>query len=149
MRFCDSCHDHRTHRGEASDRVRLERIPLEVLFLLVEHPGEIVTREEIVARVWGNGVFLDTDNSIRGAIRKIRQALKDNPEQPRFIQTLTGRGYRFIAPVVAIGFFPEETIMLFGTAISRSTRFLTAIDQMPALESFSSARAYPDSTRRH
>ena len=77
--------------------LKLERIPLEILFLLVERAGEIVTREEIVARVWGEGVFLDTDNSTRGAVRKIRQTLKDDPEQPRFIQTVTGRGYRFIA----------------------------------------------------
>ena len=51
-------------------------------------------------RVWGKGVFLDTDNSIRGAIRKLRQALKDDAESPRFIQTVTGQGYRFIAPVI-------------------------------------------------
>lgn len=92
----------RLRRG--SRMLKLERIPLEILLLLLEHPGEIVTREEIVARVWGEDVFLDTDNSIRGAIRKIRQVLKDDPEQPRFIQTATGRGYRFIAPVIATGY---------------------------------------------
>jgi TolB-like protein/DNA-binding winged helix-turn-helix (wHTH) protein/Tfp pilus assembly protein PilF len=81
--------------------LKLERIPLEILVLLLEHRGEIVSREEIVARVWGNDVFLDTDNSIRGAIRKVRQVLKDDPETPRFIQTVTGRGYRFIAPVIS------------------------------------------------
>ena len=62
--------------------IRLERIPVEILVLLVEQNGEIVTRDEIVSRVWGKGVFLDTDNSIRGAIRKLRQALKDDAEQP-------------------------------------------------------------------
>ena len=87
----------RLRRG--SHRLKLERIPLEILALLVERWGEIVTRDEIVAKVWGKAAFLDTDNSIRGAIRKIRQVLKDNPEQPRFIQTITGQGYRFIAPV--------------------------------------------------
>src|SRR5215831_15047934 len=80
--------------------LKLERIPLEILFLLVERKGEIVTRDEIVSRVWGKGVFLDTDNSIRGAIRKLRQALKDDAESPRFIQTVTGQGYCFIAPVI-------------------------------------------------
>jgi DNA-binding winged helix-turn-helix (wHTH) protein len=84
--------------------LKLERIPLEILILLLEHRGQIVSREKIVARVWGNDVFLDTDNSIRGAIRKLRQALKDDPETPRFIQTVTGRGYRFIAPIIS----PEE-----------------------------------------
>jgi TolB-like protein/DNA-binding winged helix-turn-helix (wHTH) protein/Flp pilus assembly protein TadD len=92
----------RLRRG--SHVLKLERIPLEILVLLLEHRGEIVGRDEIVARVWGNDVFLDTDNSIRGAIRKVRQALKDDPETPRFIQTVTGRGYRFIAPIIS----PEE-----------------------------------------
>src|SRR6201997_5673900 len=93
--------DLRPRRLRRGSRVlKLERIPLEILILLLEHRGEIVSREEIVARIWGNDVFLDTDNSIRGAIRKVRQVLKDDPETPRFIQTVTGRGYRFIAPVV-------------------------------------------------
>ena len=92
----------RLRRG--SHVFKLERIPLEILVLLLEHRGEIVSRDEIVARIWGNDVFLDTDNSIRGAIRKVRQALKDDPETPRFIQTVTGRGYRFIAPIIS----PQE-----------------------------------------
>ncbi|HEY3972859.1 MAG TPA: winged helix-turn-helix domain-containing protein [Candidatus Sulfotelmatobacter sp.] len=79
--------------------LKLERLPMEVLLLLVEQPGELVTREQIVERIWGKNVFLDTDNSINGAIRKIRQALRDDPEQPQFIQTVTGKGYRFIALV--------------------------------------------------
>jgi len=84
-------------------RVRLERIPMELLLLLVEQRGQIVTRDEILERVWGKDVFLDTDSSINAAIRKIRQVLKDDPEQPRFVQTVTGRGYRFIAPVLQGG----------------------------------------------
>jgi TolB-like protein/DNA-binding winged helix-turn-helix (wHTH) protein len=90
----------RLRRG--SHVLKLERIPLEMLVLLVEHKDEIVTRDEIVSRIWGQGVFLDTDNSIRGAIRKLRQALKDDAECPRFIQTVTGQGYRFIAPVTPL-----------------------------------------------
>src|ERR1700723_3175816 len=80
--------------------LKLERIPMEVLLFLVQQRGELVTREQIVEKVWGKDVYLDTDNSINGAIRKIRQALRDDPEQPRFIQTITGRGYRFIATVI-------------------------------------------------
>ena len=79
--------------------LKLERIPMEMLVLLVEHQDEIVTREEIVSRIWGTGVFLDTDNSIRGAVRKLRHALKDDADSPQFIQTVTGQGYRFIALV--------------------------------------------------
>ncbi|MBZ5629820.1 MAG: winged helix-turn-helix domain-containing protein [Acidobacteriia bacterium] len=80
--------------------LKLERIPTELLLLLVEQRDSIVTREQIVKRIWGPGVFLDTDNSINIAVRKIRQVLKDSPERPRFIQTVTGKGYRFVAPAV-------------------------------------------------
>ena len=82
--------------------IRLSRIPMELLFLLVERRGELVTRDEIVARIWGKDVFLDTDNSINAAVRKLRQVLDDDPEHPRYLQTVTGMGYRFIAPVVEI-----------------------------------------------
>src|SRR6202522_2998138 len=88
----------RLRRG--SHVLKLERIPFEILLLLLEHRDEIVTRDQIVSRVWGQGVFLDTDNSIRGAIRKLRQVLKDDAETPRFIQTVTGQGYRFVALVM-------------------------------------------------
>ena len=60
-----------------------------------------MTREQLVEKIWGKDVYLDTDNSINGAIRKIRQVLKDDPERPRFIRTITGKGYRFIGSVVA------------------------------------------------
>jgi DNA-binding winged helix-turn-helix (wHTH) protein len=88
----------RLRRG--SHVLKLERIPFEILVLLLEHTNETVTRDQIVSRVWGQGVFLDTDNSIRGAIRKLRQVLKDDAQTPRFIQTVTGQGYRFIAPIL-------------------------------------------------
>jgi TolB-like protein/DNA-binding winged helix-turn-helix (wHTH) protein/Tfp pilus assembly protein PilF len=84
------------HFGRA---LKLERIPLQVLLILIERKGQLVTREEIAEKIWGKGVFLDTDNSINGAVRKIRQVLKDDPQQPRYVETLTGRGYRFIALV--------------------------------------------------
>ena len=79
--------------------LRLSRIPMELLLLLVDRRGDLVTREEIVERLWGKDVFLDTDNSINAAIRKLRQILDDDPEQPQFIHTVTGRGYRFVALV--------------------------------------------------
>lgn len=81
--------------------VRLERIPMEVLLFLLERRPELVTREQIAERVWGKEVFVDTGNSIHGAIFKIRHALRDDPEDPRFIQTVTGKGYRFIATPLA------------------------------------------------
>jgi predicted ATPase/serine/threonine protein kinase len=83
--------------GEA---LRLSRIPMELLLLLVERRGELVTRNEIAERIWGKDVFLDTDNSINAAVRKLRQVLDDDPEQPRFVHTVTGMGYRFVASVI-------------------------------------------------
>ncbi len=77
--------------------VRLERIPMEILLLLVERRPELVTREQIAEKVWGPGVFVDTGNSINAAIFKIRHVLRDDPERPRFIRTVTGKGYQFIA----------------------------------------------------
>lgn len=79
--------------------VRLERIPLELLFFLAEHRGLLIGREEILERIWGKEVFVDADNSINTAVRKIRQALKENPDEPRYLQTVPGKGYRFVAPI--------------------------------------------------
>ena len=84
--------------------LKLERIPMETLLFLAEQRGQLVSRQQIVERIWGEKVFLDTDNSINGAIRKIRTVLKDDAEEPRFIQTVTGKGYRFMEPV----YFPEQ-----------------------------------------
>jgi len=83
--------------------LKLKPIPMELLLFLVEQRGNLVTRDQIVERIWGKGVFLDSDNSINSAVSKIRRALRDNPEAPRFVETVTGKGYRFIAPVVTIG----------------------------------------------
>jgi len=88
--------------------LKLKPIPMELLMFLVERRGELVTREQIVERIWGKGVFLDTDNAINGAISKIRQVLRDDVAQPRFVQTVTGRGYRFIAPVTEVPSSPPE-----------------------------------------
>lgn len=78
--------------------VKVERIPLELLFLLLQKKGGVASREEIVERLWGREIFLDTEHGINTAIRKIRQALRDNAETPRYIQTVTSKGYRFLAP---------------------------------------------------
>jgi TolB-like protein/DNA-binding winged helix-turn-helix (wHTH) protein len=79
--------------------IKLERKPMELLILLAKNEGSLVTRTEIAVRLWGNDVFVDTEHGINTAIRKVRQALRDDPEQPRFVQTVMGRGYRFIGPI--------------------------------------------------
>jgi DNA-binding winged helix-turn-helix (wHTH) protein len=84
--------DLRTYELRRAGRVlKLERIPTELLILLIEGRGQMVTREQIIERVWGKDVFLDTDNSINAA-SQIRQVLKDDPEQLRFVQTITTGG---------------------------------------------------------
>jgi len=82
--------------------LKLEKIPMDLLTILVESNGQLVTRDQIIERIWGKDVFLDTEHGINTAIRKIRQALGDDPEQPRFVQTVKGKGYRFIAPLTEI-----------------------------------------------
>src|ERR1051326_4370953 len=79
---------------------------MELLLLLVERRGQLVSREDIVERLWGKEVFLDTENNINAAVRKIRYALRDSTQRPAFVQTVTRKGYRFIAPVSAYGEAP-------------------------------------------
>jgi TolB-like protein/DNA-binding winged helix-turn-helix (wHTH) protein/Flp pilus assembly protein TadD len=79
--------------------VRLERRPMDLLILLVERRGLLVSRGEIVDRLWGADVFVDVETGVHTAIRKIRQALRDSPEAPVFIETVSGKGYRFRAEV--------------------------------------------------
>jgi TolB-like protein/DNA-binding winged helix-turn-helix (wHTH) protein/Tfp pilus assembly protein PilF len=73
---------------------------MELLLLLVERRGELVSREEIAERLWGRNVFLEVDHSINTAVGKVRQVLRDDPEKPRFVETVVGKGYRFAAPVI-------------------------------------------------
>lgn len=82
-------------------RIKLQEQPCQVLALLVEHPGELVTREELRKRLWPNDTFVDFDHGVNLAINRLRDALGDSAENPRFIETLPRRGYRFIAPVNA------------------------------------------------
>ena len=80
--------------------VRVERKPMELLVLLVAREGAIVTRAEIAERLWSSEVFVDTEHGINTAVGKLRHVLRDDADRPRFIQTVTGRGYRFVAPVL-------------------------------------------------
>ena len=80
-------------------RVRLERQPMDLLILLAGQPGQLVSRNQIVDALWGRDVFVDVENGINTAIRKLRQALRDAPDAPKFIETVPGKGYRFIAAV--------------------------------------------------
>jgi Tol biopolymer transport system component/DNA-binding winged helix-turn-helix (wHTH) protein len=80
-------------------RIKLQDQPRQILLLLLEHAGDVVTREQIQQHLWPDNTFVDFDNAINSAVRKLRDALGDTAENPRFIETLARRGYRFVAPV--------------------------------------------------
>lgn len=102
MRFLDFELDEKAFQLRKSGRpVHLERIPMELLMLLTENAGQLVTRDEIVARIWGDSHFLDRESAINTAVRKLRRALKDDPANPRLIETVSAKGYRFVAPAHA------------------------------------------------
>ena len=80
-------------------RVKLEGQPLQILALLLERPGEVVTREELQKRLWPADTFVDFEHGINTAVRRIRDVLDDSADLPRYIETLPRRGYRFIYPI--------------------------------------------------
>jgi TolB-like protein/DNA-binding winged helix-turn-helix (wHTH) protein/Tfp pilus assembly protein PilF len=82
--------------------LRLERLPMELLIFLASRQGELVTREEVIEQLWGKGVYLDADQGINTAIRKIRMCLRDTAEDPKYIQTVVGKGYRLVPPVTTL-----------------------------------------------
>src|SRR6185437_8247944 len=83
-------------------RVRINAQPFQVLLMLLERPGEVLTREEISAALWPDGTFVDFDHGMNTAVNRIREALGDAAANPRFVETLARRGYRFVAPVERI-----------------------------------------------
>jgi DNA-binding winged helix-turn-helix (wHTH) protein len=83
-------------------RVKLNAQPFEVLCMLLERPGELLTREEICRELWPDGTFVDYEHGVNSAINRIREALGDTAGNPRFVETLARRGYRFVAPVERI-----------------------------------------------
>src|ERR1700733_6935225 len=78
-------------------RVRLQEQPFQVLATLLEHPGEVVTREELQKKLWPADIFVDFDHGLNKAINKVREALGDSAESPRFVETVARRGYRFLS----------------------------------------------------
>jgi len=91
-------------------RIRLQEQPFQILLMLLQHPGEMVTREEIRKRLWPNDTIVEFDHSIGTAIKKLRQALGDEAESPRYVETLPRRGFRFIFPLDASSDLAVEPI---------------------------------------
>jgi DNA-binding winged helix-turn-helix (wHTH) protein len=90
--------------------LQLSQQPLQILYLLLEHPGELVAREEVRTKLWPDGTFLDFEDGINHAVRRLRDALGDSAETPRFIQTVPRRGYRFIYSIDRVEALPEPGV---------------------------------------
>jgi len=97
-------------------KVRLQDQPFQVLAMLLERPGELVTREELHAHLWSADTFVDFDHGLNAAVKRLRDALGDSAENPRFVETLARRGYRFLAPVE----FPTAEAQMLQAAITSS-----------------------------
>lgn len=91
-------------------RIRLAAQPMDILFMLLERPGELLTRAEIAQRLWPEGTFVDFEHGVNSAVNRIREAIGDTASNPRFVETLARRGYRFVAPVERIGLDPEAPL---------------------------------------
>lgn len=121
-----------SHYGQ---RIRLERKPLELLILLAQKPGQLAVREEIIEALWGKIVYFDAENGLNNAIRKIRVALRDTAASPLYLETVVGRGYRFIAPVEEVASetdgptaekasFPDEAAQSSAVPLTRNRRWV-------------------------
>src|SRR6516225_5365596 len=100
LRFADFDVDLRAGRlRKHGVKIRLQEQPFRVLTALLEASGEVVTREELRSRLWPADTFVDFDHRLAASIRKLRDALKDSAEHPRFVETIGRRGYRFMVPV--------------------------------------------------
>jgi cholera toxin transcriptional activator len=117
-------------------RIKLHSQSFLLLTMLLEKPSDVVTREEMRHRLWGNDTFVDFDHGLNTAVNKIREALGDSASTPRYVETISGRGYRFIAPVIRGGPAasppaPPAAIVTEAETVS-STTLLTGPDELPA-----------------
>src|SRR5437879_4142849 len=96
--FTANLHSGELWKGDV--RIRLQTQPFHILSLFLERPNELITREELQRKVWPSDTFVDFDQGLNKAINKLRDALSDTADDPKFIETVPKRGYRFIAPVV-------------------------------------------------
>jgi DNA-binding winged helix-turn-helix (wHTH) protein len=112
--------------------VRLEGLPLQLLMFLVENQRKLVTREQIAEALWGKDVFVDVEQGINTAIRKIRLALDDDSDQPVYLQTVVGRGYRFVADTSQGGDAPTpgsgEGFMVSAEELGRAIMAAAGVD---------------------
>src|SRR5580698_3529993 len=112
-------------------RIKIQDQPFRVLIFLLERPGEIVTREELRLKLWPEGTFVDFDGSLNVILKKLRAAIDDDPDNPRFIETVPKRGYRFIAPVTVVSVAVERQAL--ATAVIEDPAARSSDKTFPAL----------------
>ena len=95
---------------------------------LIENKGQLVTREQISSQLWSKDVFVDVDQGINTAIRKIRQALADDAGEPQYLQTVVGRGYRFVAPIVEEGSATAQDFTVSAEELGRAIMTAAGLD---------------------
>src|ERR1700737_400889 len=83
-------------------KIKIQERPFQVLAILLEHAGEVVTRDEFRQRIWSADTFVDFDHSVAVAVGKVREALRDSADEPRFVETVGRRGYRFLAAIGSV-----------------------------------------------
>ena len=110
-------------------RLKLTGQPFQILVILLEHPGDLVTREQLQRRLWQSDTFVDFDRGLNAAINRVREALGDSAENPRFVETLPRRGYRFIAPL--IDFRPTSATLPAAESNLSPAQTVTSPDALP------------------
>lgn len=114
-------------------RIKLHSQPFQLLTMLLERPSEVVTRDEMRQRLWGTDTFVDFDHGLNSAINKIREALDDSAAQPRYIETVAGKGYRFIAPVSVQTSTPSAPSPASADALDTTrAKVLATPEELPA-----------------
>ena len=120
-------------------RLRLQEQPFALLTLMLEHPGELLTREELRDRLWADGTFVDFEHGLNAAIKRLRAVLGDNAERPRFVETLHRRGYRFIAKVERVNGYGAYEVPATGDDRHRLAVLpFTMLGELSVPESFAS-----------
>ena len=121
-------------------RIRLQGQPFQILVILLEHAGEVVIRKDLIARLWPDNTFVDFDRGLNKAINRLREALGDSADKPRFIETLPQRGYRILPQVTAIAREEEHGPMLLPHALRIDSLAVLPLDNLsgdPSQEYFS------------
>src|SRR6266567_6264847 len=115
-------------------RVKIQEQPFRLLLLLLERPGEVVSREELRQKLWPEGTFVDFDGSLNVILKRLRAAIGDDPENPRFIETIPRRGYRFIAPVSVVETASKEHLPQLLANTAAATQVETVQAPVPTVD---------------